>query len=146
MQFIRLRYKIEHETAEQFLVAGREKYDIIFIDPPYDIPAEKIDCIIRAVRQNMTDIESSIVVLEYKKVFKTNFAKNMNKVWKLAFTLFSERCSMCHALPKTTTFTANQWPATLKVMTRRAAFSKKQADIVSKFLQYHAKDTIKFKK
>ncbi|NOZ83467.1 MAG: methyltransferase [Epsilonproteobacteria bacterium] len=69
--------KIEHETAEQFLAAGREKYDIVFIDPPYDIPAEKIDSIIKDTRQNMTDIENGIVVLEYRKIFKTNFAKNL---------------------------------------------------------------------
>jgi trimethylamine-N-oxide reductase cytochrome c-type subunit TorC len=70
---------------------------------------------------------------------------DMQDVWKKASKIFHERCSMCHALPKSTTFTANQWPATLKVMTRRAALDKNQTDIVSKFLQYHARDTINLK-
>ncbi len=69
--------KIAHETVEQFLAIDREKYDIIFIDPPYDMPAERIDRIIRDMRRNTIDIENGIVVLEYRKVFKTNFAKNL---------------------------------------------------------------------
>ncbi len=69
-------------------------------------------------------------------------SKSMKKVWKRASDLFHERCSMCHALPKTTEFTANQWPATLRVMTKRAALNGEQTEIVSMFLQYHARDTI----
>ncbi len=107
---------------------------------------EKFITIVKSIKDVNTGLIWKEILLKNVWVNSKYFVKNMDKVWKLAFTLFSERCSMCHALPKTTTFTANQWPATLKVMTRRAAFSKKQADIVSKFLQYHAKDTIKFKK
>ncbi len=70
-------------------------------------------------------------------------SKNMNKTWKIASSIFSERCLMCHTLPKSTKFTANQWPPTLKVMAKRAALDKKQTDLVSEFLQYHAKGIAK---
>ncbi len=107
---------------------------------------EKFINIIKSIKDKDTGLIWKEILLNNIWVHSKYFVKNMNKVWKSAFALFNNRCSMCHALPKTTTFTANQWPATLKVMTRRAALTKKQADMVSKFLQYHAKDTIKLKK
>lgn len=106
---------------------------------------EKFLNIIKSIKDKDTGLIWKEVLLNNVWVNSKYFAKNMNEVWKSAFALFNERCSMCHALPKTTTFTANQWPATLKVMTRRAALNEKQADIVSKFLQYHAKGTVKLK-
>ncbi len=106
---------------------------------------EKFIKIIKTVKDENTDLIWQEVELDNVWVKSEFLAKSMNDVWQKALKLFHARCSMCHALPKTTTFTANQWPATLRVMTKRAALDKSQTDIVSKFLQYHAKDTIKLK-
>ncbi len=106
---------------------------------------EKFVTILKTVKDENTDLIWKEV--ELKKVWVNGkvLVKSMNKVWVKASKLFHQRCSMCHALPKSTTFTANQWPATLRVMTKRAALDREQADIVSKFLQYHARDTINLK-
>ncbi len=106
---------------------------------------EKFIKITKTVKDENTDLIWQEVELDNVWVKSDFLVKNMNDVWQKASKLFHARCSMCHALPKTTTFTANQWPATLRVMTKRAALDKSQTDIVSKFLQYHAKDTIKLK-
>jgi mono/diheme cytochrome c family protein len=60
-------------------------------------------------------------------------------VWAQAAALYTKRCSACHALHKTTEFTANQWPAILKTMTKNAALQPSQAALVMQYLQTHAK-------
>ncbi len=103
---------------------------------------EKFITTLKTIKDDNTDLIWNEVELNGVWISAKPLVKSMNDVWKAASKIFHERCSMCHALPKSTTFTANQWPATLKVMTRRAALDKNQTDIVSKFLQYHAKDTM----
>jgi len=60
-------------------------------------------------------------------------------VWAAAHALFSKRCSACHALHHPTEFTANQWPTILKTMTKNAALQPDQAELVTRYLQAHAK-------
>ncbi len=107
---------------------------------------EKFTDVLKTVKDNETGLVWKKVELKSVWINSKDLSKNMNKVWKNTSKLFHERCSMCHALPKSTKFTANQWPATLRVMAKRAALDRNQKDEVSKFLQYHAKDTIKFVK
>ncbi len=98
--------------------------------------------VIKTVKDEDTQITWEKVELKDVWVKSRILVKNREKIWEEVSHLFHKRCSMCHALPRSTTFTANQWPATLRVMTKRAALNKKQAEEVTKFLQYHAKDTI----
>ncbi len=104
---------------------------------------EKFLNILKTVKDKETGLTWNKVELKDVWVLSQKLSKNMNKVWKYSSKLFHERCSMCHALPKSTTFTANQWPSTLRVMAKRAALDRTQTDIVTKFLQYHAKDISK---
>ncbi len=106
---------------------------------------EKFVNTIKTIKDENTDLTWNEVELNNVWINSKPLVKSMDDVWKTASKLFHQRCSMCHALPKSTTFTANQWPATLKVMTKRAALDKNQTDIVSKFLQYHARDTLNLK-
>jgi len=101
---------------------------------------EKIVKILKSVEDKDTQLKWEKVELKGVWVKSDVVVKNKDLLWEKASKLFHQRCSMCHALPKTTTFTANQWPATLRVMTKRAALTKQQASIVSLFLQYHARD------
>ena len=102
--------------------------------------------VIKTVKDKDTQLVWQKVVLKGVWVKSKYFVKNIKEVWDKISPLFHERCSMCHALPRTTTFTANQWPATLRVMTKRAALTKKQAEEVTQYLQYHAKDVINEKR
>ncbi len=102
----------------------------------------KLVKVIKTVKDENTQLVWEKVVLNGVWVKSKYLVKDVNKVWSKISPLFHERCSMCHALPRTTTFTANQWPSTLRVMTKRAALTKKQADEITLFLQYHAKDMV----
>ncbi len=102
---------------------------------------EKFLDTIKTVKDNDTELTWNEVELKSMWVNSKDLSANMDKVWSGAAKLFHERCSMCHALPKSTKFTANQWPATLRVMAKRAALDRAQTDTVTKFLQYNAKDT-----
>ena len=103
----------------------------------------KLVKVVKTVKDEDTQLVWERVVLNNVWIKSKYLVKDVNKVWSKISPLFHERCSMCHALPRTTTFTANQWPSTLRVMTKRAALTKKQADEITMFLQYHAKDVIK---
>lgn len=61
-------------------------------------------------------------------------------VWKAASALFHQRCTRCHALHRPTEFTANQWPAILKIMTVRAGLTGADKALVIQYMQNHAKD------
>ena len=98
--------------------------------------------VVKTVKDKDTQLVWEKVVLKGVWVRSKYLVKNVKEVWDKISPLFHERCSMCHALPRTTTFTANQWPATLRVMTKRAALTKEQTEEVTQYLQYHAKDTI----
>ncbi len=104
---------------------------------------EKALKILKQLKDKTTGLVWKEVELDKVWVKASDLTTNSKKVWEKASKLFHQRCSMCHALPKSTQFTANQWPATLRVMTKRAALDKKQTEMVSLFLQYHARDTIK---
>lgn len=73
-------------------------------------------------------------------VDRNALVEDVSVVWKKAARIFHKRCTACHALHQPTEFTANQWPHILKIMTKRAALSKKKATLVTKYLQMHAKD------
>ncbi len=60
-------------------------------------------------------------------------------VWTKAETLFQSRCSSCHALHEPNEFTANQWPGVLKTMGQNAALDKQELNLVTAYLQAHAK-------
>lgn len=106
----------------------------------------KLIKVLKTVKDEDTQQIWQKVVLKDVWVKSKYFVNNVNEVWDKIAPLFHHRCSMCHALPRTTTFTANQWPATLRVMTKRAALNRQQTEEVTHFLQYHAKDTINLKR
>ncbi|HKI59391.1 MAG TPA: hypothetical protein VKA00_09265 [Trueperaceae bacterium] len=60
-------------------------------------------------------------------------------VWNQAANLYQTRCSACHALHDPTEFTANQWPGVLKAMGQNAALDQQQLNLITAYLQAHAK-------
>ncbi|MEO6983815.1 MAG: hypothetical protein ABI155_00550 [Paralcaligenes sp.] len=73
------------------------------------------------------------------QVPKDSLVPDVATVWDGARQVFSAACSACHALHHANEFTANQWPNILKVMTKRAALNDEQTELVTKYLQAHAK-------
>ena|ERR1022692_3296852 len=64
---------------------------------------------------------------------------DVSSVWAAAHTIYTARCSACHALHAPTEFTANQWPGILTTMVRNAALDPNQAALVRQYLQTHAR-------
>jgi cytochrome c553 len=62
------------------------------------------------------------------------------EVWQAGSALFHQRCTRCHALHRPVEFSANQWPAILKIMTLRAGLKGPDRALVVQYLQTHAKD------
>lgn len=60
-------------------------------------------------------------------------------LWQTASDLYASTCSACHALHAPDTYTANQWPGTLKSMVPNTALTPDQVAMITKYLQYHAK-------
>jgi len=69
-----------------------------------------------------------------------NTTAELGDIWKTARDLFHQRCTRCHALHRPTEFTANQWPAILKIMTVRAGLSDDMKSLIVQYMQTHAKD------
>ena len=102
---------------------------------------EKLLKVLKTVKDPDTGLTWKEVALPDVWVHGGALKPSVAEEWKRAAALYEERCSMCHALPQTTDYTANQWPATLRVMSKRAALNRQETDLVAKYLQYHAKDT-----
>lgn len=73
-------------------------------------------------------------------VKQADTSDDIHAIWKQASELFYQRCTRCHAVHRSTEFTANQWPSILKIMTVRAGLSASNKALVTRFLQIHAKD------
>ncbi len=69
----------------------------------------------------------------------TMIVNTVSVVWARAQTLYDNRCGSCHALHKPSDFTANEWPGILDAMAKNAAFDPAQTELVTKYLQTHAR-------
>ncbi|SNZ21528.1 hypothetical protein [Cohaesibacter gelatinilyticus] len=61
-------------------------------------------------------------------------------IWARADKLFSMKCTACHERRVPGRYTANQWTSNVKAMASRAGLSKKERNLIIKFLQYRSKD------
>lgn len=66
-------------------------------------------------------------------------ADSADAVWQRGQQLFESKCSSCHSLHSPDEFTANQWPGILKAMGKNAALNQEQLELITRFLQAHAK-------
>ncbi|ACM03077.1 pentaheme c-type cytochrome TorC [Cereibacter sphaeroides] len=61
-------------------------------------------------------------------------------LWQYGKQMFNGACGMCHVLPHTEHFLANQWIGTLNAMKSRAPLDDEQFRLVQRYVQMHAKD------
>lgn len=73
-------------------------------------------------------------------VAAADLGPDLSAVWSKASDLYGSTCSACHALHAPAEFTANQWPGSLKSMLPNVSLTDAQIDLITKYLQYHAKD------
>ncbi len=73
-------------------------------------------------------------------VASSDLGPDSGGLWSDGESLYAASCSACHALHSPDQFTANQWPGTLKSMLPMVSLTNEQLELMTKFLQYHAKD------
>jgi mono/diheme cytochrome c family protein len=61
-------------------------------------------------------------------------------LWQYSSALFNSTCSVCHVLPQSDHFLANQWIGTLKAMQRFTSLNDDQYRLLLAYLQNHSKD------
>ncbi|WP_413207423.1 c-type cytochrome [Rhodospirillum sp. A1_3_36] len=66
---------------------------------------------------------------------------SLPNLWQYSSNLFSTSCAVCHALPESEHFLANQWIGTLGAMKRFTSLSDDDYRLLLAYLQNHAKDT-----
>jgi len=96
--------------------------------------------ILETVTDPNTDLVWHHIRLNDVWVFNSALTDDAQPTWNNTEAMFHKSCSVCHALPSTERFTANQWPGILKTMFLRAALSHENGDLVRKYLQYNARD------
>lgn len=64
-----------------------------------------------------------------------DFYKELKPIMDRAAGIYTESCSMCHALHSINEYNANQWPSILKSMLSRTVMDKKDRFLVSQYLQ-----------
>jgi len=67
---------------------------------------------------------------------------DLDSIWRAAWDLFATRCTVCHQRRIPDKYTANQWGALLKVMGPRTGLPKGDQQLILKYLQHHARDTV----
>lgn len=65
----------------------------------------------------------------------TNFESDLKPMMDKAAKMYSENCSMCHALHDINEYGANQWPSVFKSMVNRTAIDKNDKFLVTEYLQ-----------
>lgn len=71
------------------------------------------------------------------KLNKPKIVKNQDNLWIEEKELYT-RCGSCHKAHPFDEYTPNQWPPIIKTMKDNAGFTKKEANKVSKYLQYQS--------
>lgn len=71
---------------------------------------------------------------------KTDLVNELEPLYEEAKTLYTNNCSMCHALHPTKEFKANQWPSIIKSMLSRTAIPKDKSHLVIQYVQKNASD------
>lgn len=96
---------------------------------PFDIKVTK-----EGKNGKWNEVETTVFVQ------KDGFSTDVNAMFAKADKMYKESCGVCHALPQTTYFNANQWPSLLKSMIGRTAIEKKDEWLVIEYLQKHSSD------
>lgn len=66
---------------------------------------------------------------------------DIQKLWDYGSEMYSASCAMCHTLPPTGHYLANQWIGTLNAMKRNITLDDEQYRFLQKYVQLHAQDT-----
>lgn len=65
----------------------------------------------------------------------------LKPLWTYAENMYQDSCSQCHAAPKPSHLTANEWIGSLNSMRQYFILNKNEERVLLKYLQLHAKDS-----
>lgn len=73
-------------------------------------------------------------------VENTDLAKDEHKLWDYGGEMYNDSCALCHTLPPTGNYLANQWIGNLNAMKRNVSLDDEQYRLLQKYVQMHAQD------
>lgn len=65
----------------------------------------------------------------------SDFEADLKPMMERAAKMYSENCSMCHALHDINDYNANQWPSVFKSMVNRTGIEKNDRFLITEYLQ-----------
>jgi trimethylamine-N-oxide reductase cytochrome c-type subunit TorC len=74
-------------------------------------------------------------------ISKDKLVSARDNLWAYASQLYYANCSICHKLPNTDKYTANEWIDKLKAMKDNTNLNEEQVGLLQTYLQLHARDT-----
>lgn len=74
-------------------------------------------------------------------VANAHMSTRLDDIWNYGAQMYGAACGMCHSLPDTRHYLANQWIGTLNAMKDRSPLDDEQYRLVQKYVQMHARDT-----
>ena len=72
---------------------------------------------------------------------KTDLVSDQQKLWEYGSDMYDASCGLCHTLPPTGNYLANQWIGNLNSMKRNISLDDEQYRFLQKYVQMHAQDT-----
>lgn len=70
----------------------------------------------------------------------TDLTGDLNKLWDYGGEMYNANCGLCHTLPPTGNYLANQWIGNLNSMKRNISLDDEQYRFLQKYVQMHAQD------
>lgn len=96
VQFIKktseeLDFSIQALKADvfKFILKNTHQYDVIFADPPYDVPVKNLEIIVEAVFKNKMLLEDGLLIIEHGKQTSVSSLKNYSEMRKYGSSIFS---------------------------------------------------------
>ena len=65
---------------------------------------------------------------------------DLDKLWDYGSEMYNACCGLCHTLPPTGHYLANQWIGNLNAMKRNVSLDDEQYRFLQKYVQMHAQD------
>jgi trimethylamine-N-oxide reductase cytochrome c-type subunit TorC len=80
--------------------------------------------------------ESSLIAW----IANSDLTPDLAKLWDYGGEMYNASCALCHTLPPTGNYLANQWTGNLNSMKRNVSLDDEQYRFLQKYVQMHAQD------
>jgi trimethylamine-N-oxide reductase cytochrome c-type subunit TorC len=73
-------------------------------------------------------------------IANSDLTPDLAKLWDYGGEMYNASCALCHTLPPTGNYLANQWTGNLNSMKRNVSLDDEQYRFLQKYVQMHAQD------